>query len=160
MKKKWLLAIRVMEARPRKVTEATPSAHQAAGKTISFKRKLLSKKSDFLPLIEVFYDLDFSLNRRQNQIPCCLISFSKYFPRCLMCRWCCVRHFPRSGLHHSYCRQPFSKITFLNFFKSIYSLSTLTPKAVPCRTPMSSHTKITTYRIDPNIQFSQFATVA
>ena len=41
-KKKWLLAIRVMEARPRKVTEATPSAHQAAGKTISFKRELFS----------------------------------------------------------------------------------------------------------------------
>ena len=62
----------------------------------------------------------------------------KYFPRCLMCRWCCVRHFPRSGLHHSYYQQPFSKITF---FLSFYSLSTLTPKAVPCRTPMSSHKK-------------------
>ena len=32
MKKRWLVAIRVMEARPRKVTEATPSAHQAAAR--------------------------------------------------------------------------------------------------------------------------------
>ena len=42
-KKKWLLAIRVMEARPRKVTEATPSAHQAAGKLFVSKRENIKK---------------------------------------------------------------------------------------------------------------------
>ena len=37
-----------------------------------------------------------------------------------MCRWCCLRHFPRSGLHHSYCQQPFfPPQVFLKYFFSI-----------------------------------------